>query len=157
MRNRFRVLGLTLAFLMASPLLHGQTQQSDDSASYEALAEEVENLNRELTDFTRERREQLMSDIDSVLAGIDDRIAALEGRLQEDWNELDRVARAEAQTALASLRRERSRVNEWHQRMKDSADFTWESMKEGFNDAFDGLAEAWMEAEQDVTRVVGED
>lgn len=40
--------------------------------------------------------------------------------------------------------------------MQDSPDFTWGSMKEGFNDAFDQLSEAWQGAEQKVRQAVGE-
>jgi len=38
--------------------------------------------------------------------------------------------------------------------MQDSADFTWESMKEGFNDAFDELSNAWQDAEDNIRETV---
>jgi predicted RNase H-like nuclease (RuvC/YqgF family) len=139
---------LLLAIIM--PLAPVQAADNADDASVEALREDVANLNRELQEFTAERRERLMTDIEDVLDSIDARIAALESRLRENRNKVDQLTRAQAQTALASLRRERARVTEWYQRMEDSANFTWESMKEGFNEAFDQLSEDWESAEQAV-------
>lgn len=151
---RFTFSSLLLALLM--PLAQGQAAEGEGDAAVESLRQEVQTLNQELADFTAERRERLMADIKDLLGAIDDRIATLESNLKEDWNSSDRVARAQAQTALASLRRERSRVEEWYQRMQDSADFTWASMKEGFNEAFDELSQAWQDAEQRVRQAVEE-
>ncbi|WP_372996683.1 hypothetical protein [Marinobacter sp.] len=147
---RFRAGALLLALVM--PLAQGQAAEDDGEATVESLQQEVQRLNDELADFTTERRDRLMTDVEEVLDAIDGRIATLETRLQDDWESADRVARVQAQTALASLRRERSRVAEWYQRMEDSADFTWESMKDGFNDAFDELSDAWQDAEQNVRK-----
>ncbi|MGM0766726.1 MAG: hypothetical protein ACQEV6_01750 [Pseudomonadota bacterium] len=148
MRTPLRVLVSALLLAMVMPL--AQAEEDDSEATVESLRQEVQSLNEELADFTAERRKQLMTDIDDVLGAIDDRIATLDNRLQEEWDEADKIARAQAQTALASLQRERARVTEWQERMQDSADFTWESMKEGFNDAFEKLSEAWQNAEQSV-------
>ncbi|MFN2360847.1 MAG: hypothetical protein ABR522_07195 [Marinobacter sp.] len=150
MRNPLRLQASALLLAMIMPLAQGQAAEDEDAATVESLRQDVQSLDRELNDFTAERRERLMADIDEVLRDIDARTATLEDRLKEDWNEVDRLARAQAQTALASLRRERARVTEWYQRMQDSADYTWESMKEGFNDAFDQFSEAWQKAEQSV-------
>jgi len=135
---------------MMMPLAQAYAAENDDDATVESLRQDIQTLNQELEEFTTERRERLMTDIEEVLSSLDARIAALENRLQEDWDKADQLTRAQAKTALASLRRERARVTEWYQRMQDSADFTWESMKEGFNDAFDELSEAWQGAEQKV-------
>ena len=139
---------LLLAIIM--PLAPVQAADNADDAAVETLREDVANLNRELQEFTAERRERLMTDIEDVLDSMDARIAELETRLRENRNKVDQLTRAQAQTAVASLRRERARVTEWYQRMEDSANFTWESMKEGFNEAFDQLSEDWESAEQAV-------
>lgn len=157
MRSPLRLQASALLLAMVMPLAQGQAAENDSETTLESLRQEMQNLDQELTDFTAERREQLMADIENVLGDIDARIATLERRLQEDSDEADRLARAQAQTALASLRRERARVTEWYKRMQDSADYTWESMKEGFNDAFDKLSEAWQSAEQQVRQAVEED
>lgn len=151
---RLQVSALLLAMIM--PLAQSLAAEGEDETSVESLRQDVQNLDQELKDFTAERRERLMTSIDEVLSDIDARIATMENRLKENWNEADRLARAQAQTALASLRRERARMVEWQQRMQDSADYTWESMKEGFNDAFDQLSEAWHKAEQSVRQALEE-
>lgn len=150
MRSPLRLQASALLLAMVLPLAPGNAAEDDGDATVDSLRQEVQSLNQELADFTAERRERLMTDIDDVLGAMDARIAAMESRLQEDRDKADRLARAQAQTALASLRRERSRVTEWYQRMQDSTDATWESMKEGFNDAFDKLSEAWQSAEENV-------
>jgi molybdopterin synthase sulfur carrier subunit len=114
-------------------------------------------VDQELADFSSERRDQLIGDVEDVLDAIESRIATLDSRLRDNWDSADRLERAQAQTAVAALRRERSRVMEWHQRMQDSTGFTWESMKDGFNDAFDELAETWQNAEQNVRKAVEEE
>lgn len=155
MRFPLRLQASALLLAMVMPL--AQAAEDDNSeATVESLRQEVQRLDQELTDFTAERRERLMTDIGDVLGAIDARVTTLENRLQGNWDEADKLARAQAQTALASLHRERVRVTEWHQRMQDSADFTWESMKEGFNDAFDKLSESWQNAEQSVGQALEE-
>ena len=153
MRTPFRLQASAFLLAMVMPLAQGVAAEESNEASVASLKQDVQNLSQELSAFTAERRDQLMTDIEKVLASLDDRIATLEDRLQDDWDDTDKVVRAQAQTALASLHRERARVMEWYQRMQDSADFTWESMKDGFNDAFGKLSEAWRDAEQNVDQV----
>ena len=150
MRFPLRLQASALLLALTLPLAQGHAAEDDGEATVESLRQEIRNLDHELKEFTTERRERLMKDIEEVLSSLDARIATLENRLQEDWNEADELTRAQARTALASLRRERARVTEWYERMQDSADFTWESMKEGFNDAFDQLSEDWENAEQSI-------
>lgn len=156
MRYPLRLQASALLLAMVLPLAQGQAAEHDDEATVEALRKEMQSLDQELADFSADRREQLMADIEDVLAAIEDRIATLDNHLQENWETADELARAQAQTALAALRRERARATEWHQRMKDSPDFTWESMKDGFNDAFDDLSETWQGAEQGVRKAIEE-
>ncbi|GHD51532.1 hypothetical protein SAMN05216429_10823 [Marinobacter persicus] len=157
MRSALRIQASALMLAMMMPLVHVHAAEDDSEPTVETLREDVAKLNQELEDFTTERRERLMTDIEDVLDAIDGRIAALENKLQDGWSKADKLTRAQAQTALASLRRERSRVDEWYQRMQDSADFTWESMKDGFNDAFDTLSEDWQSAEEKVREAGEED
>ena len=150
MRFSLRLQASALLLAMMMPLAQGYAAEDDGDATVESLRQDIQTLNEELEQFTTERRDRLMTDIEEVLSAIDARIAVLENHLQESWDQADELTRAQAQTALASLRRERARVTEWNERMQDSADFTWESMKEGFNDAFDQLSEDWQSAEQKV-------
>lgn len=152
---RMQVSALLLVTIM--PLSHNLAADTETDVAPESLRQEVMNLSEELTNFTADRRERLMSDIKEVIGDIDARIAAMDNGLDEKWTEVDRLNRVKAQTALASLKRERARVGEWYERMEDSADYTWESMKEGFNDAYDNLTEAWLSAEQGVNTAIEED
>lgn len=156
MRAPLRLKASALLLAMVLPLAPGHAAEDDGDATEESLRQQVQSLSQELADFTSERREQLMMDIEKVLAAIDARIATLESQLQDDWTKADKLARAQAQTAIASLRRERARVKGWYERMQDSAGPTWESMKDSFDDAFNKLSEAWQGAEQNVRRAVEE-
>jgi len=156
MRFPLRVQAGALLLALMMPLAQGHAAENDGDATVEQLRQDIQSLDQDLDEFTTGRREQLMRDIEDVLASLDARIETLESRLQEEWNETDKLARAEAKTALAALRRERARVMEWYERMQVSADFTWESMKEGFNDAFSQLFDAWQDAEKDVREVFEE-
>ncbi|WP_152205031.1 hypothetical protein [Marinobacter changyiensis] len=156
MRAPLRLQASALLLAMVMPLAPVHAAEDDGDVTEESLRQEMQSLDQELADSTSERREQLMTDIKDFLGAIDARIGTLESRLEENWNTADKLARAQAQTALASLRRERSQVTEWYERMQDSTGVTWESMKESFDDAFDKLSEAWQSAEQNVRRAVEE-
>lgn len=141
-----------VALLLFAVISHGA--EDDSKASVESIRQEVQDLQQELQDFTEERRKELTKDIEATLSDIDARIEALETRISEDWQQMDKVARAHARSSLGALRRERARVADWYQRMQDSSEFTWESMKEGFNEAFNSMADAWKTAEKDVQKAI---
>ena len=159
MRFPLRLQAGVLMLALTVPLAQGHAAETegDGEATVESLRQEIQSLDQELREFTTERRDRLMTDIEQVLESLDARIETLENRLDEDWDEADRLTRAQDRKALASLRRERARVTEWYERMQDSADFTWESMKEGFNDAFDQLSKDWESAEQTIREAVEAD
>ena len=159
MRFPLRLQAGVLMLALTVPLAQGHAAETegDGEATVESLRQEIQSLDQELREFTTERWDRLMTDIEQVLESLDARIETLENRLDEDWDEADRLTRAQARKALASLRRERARVTEWYERMQDSADFTWESMKEGFNDAFDQLSKDWESAEQTIREAVEAD
>ncbi len=156
MRAPLRLQASALLLAMVMPLAPGHAAENDGDATEESLRQQMQSLDQELADSTGEQQERLMTDIEDLLGAVDARIVALDSRLQEDWTTADKLARAQAQTAIASLRRERSQVTEWYERMQDSAGPTWESMKESFDDAFDKLFEAWQGAEQSVRQAVEE-
>lgn len=131
-------------------------QGENDEGTMDAVREAMQSLSQDLTEANAEQREELMTDIEGVLSVVDDRLMTLENRLEEKWDTADRLARVQAQTAVASLRRERARVLEWYGRMKDSRDGTWESMKDGFDDSFNDLSDAWKSAEENVRKAVTE-
>lgn len=145
---------LLLALFM--PLNQGHAAQ-DDELTAETLREDLQSLRDELADANAEQQNDLMADIESVLGSVEGRIEVLESRLQENWNTADRLARVQAQTAVASLRRERARATEWFMRMQDSSNLTWESMKDSFNDTFDEMSDAWQDAETNVSKAVEDD
>lgn len=159
MRYPFRLQASAMLLALVMPLAQAQAQaaENDGEVTADSLGPEVQKLEQKLTDFNAEMREPLMMDIEKVLGNIDARAAILENRLQENWGTADRLARVQAQTAMASLSRERARLVEWQQRMQDSPDYTWESMGEGFKSAFDELSEAWQGAEQKVGQAIEED
>lgn len=157
MRPHLRLKASALLLAIVMPLAPVHAAEDDGDVTEESLGQDLQSLDQELADFSSERRDQLIADIDDVLGDIEVRIAILDSRLRDNRDSADRLERVQAQTAVAALRRERSRVMEWHQRMRDSTGFTWESMKDGFNEAFDELAEAWQNAEQNVRKAVQED
>lgn len=154
MQPPFRLLASALLLAMVMPLAPVHAAEDDGDVTEESLGKDLQSLDQELEDFSSEQREQLIADVEDVLGAIEVRIATLESRLRDNRDSADRLERVQAKTAVAALRRERSRVMEWHQRMQDSTGFTWESMKDGFNETFDELYEAWENAEQNVHKAL---
>lgn len=154
MRSQLRLQASALLLAMVMPLAPVHAAEDDGDVTEESLGKDLQSLDQELEDFSSEQREQLIADVEDVLDAIEVRIEMLDSRLRDNRDSADRLERVQAQTAVAALRRERSRVMEWHQRMQDSTGFTWESMKDGFNDAFDELSGAWQNAEENVRKAL---
>ena len=75
MRTPFRLQASAFLLAMVMPLAQGVAAEESNEASVASLKQDVQNLSQELSDFTAERRDQLMTDIEKVLASLDDRIA----------------------------------------------------------------------------------
>lgn len=152
---RLQINVLLMAILMS--LTQVVVAEDDSDATVDTVRQEMQSLREALENSDSERRDGLMDDIEDVMGVVDDRVMTLDNRLKDNWETADRLARVQAQTAVASMRRERARVVQWHDRMKDSSDATWGSMKDGFDEAFTDLSDAWQEAEENVRRAVEED
>jgi hypothetical protein len=139
---------------MMMPLSQGYADGDSGDLTEDTLRKEMLGLDEALSNSDADQRKGLMDEIEDVLGAIDDRVAILNGRLEDNWEEADRLARVQAQTAIAALRREKARLQEWYQRMQDSSDATWGSMRDGFNDTYEDLPEAWQEAEDKVRRTL---
>lgn len=152
---RLQINVLLMAILMS--LTQVVVAEDDSDATMDTVRQEMQSLREALENSDSERRDGLMDDIEDVMGVVDDRVMTLDNRLKDNWETADRLARVQAQTAVASMRRERARVVQWHDRMKDSSDATWGSMKDGFDEAFTDLSDAWQEAEENVRKAVEED
>ena len=141
---------LLAALLLAVPVTLAE-EQDESSVAPRQLKEQMEQLDDRLSEYDQDQRAEAMTQVRTTLDALDSRIAELEEKLSSQRDDMDRRIRAQAKTSLAHLNRERLRAAEWYQRMEDSASFTWESMKDGFDDAWSKLIAAWLDAEKTVS------
>lgn len=138
---------MLVALICAAPV--ASAEPDDDKMSLEALQNDVKALNEKLGKYSAEQREQAAEQISSTLNALDTRIAELDRKVETEWQEMSDITRAELKSTLATLRRQRAEVGDWYERMQASSTFTWESMKEGFEEAYREFTEAWRDAEEE--------
>ncbi|WP_404366068.1 hypothetical protein [Marinobacter sp.] len=140
------------ALLLAAPFAVAEgSDTARETVAPQKLKEQAQQLEEKLAEYDQDQRDEAMSHIRETLDALDSRIEKLDQTMTSRREDMDRRIRAQAKTSLAHLNRERLRAAEWYQRMEDSASFTWESMKDGFDDAYSKLVEAWLDAEEVVS------
>lgn len=147
-----RTTGLKTAVLLAVIALGMPVLASaeDGVPSVEELKRDTQALADKLKNYTAEQRDEAASSISDTLDVLDARIATLEKRVAEDWDDMSDATREQTRKSLDALRAQREKVGDWYDRLKHSSSTAWGSMKKGFADAYDGLSDAWEDAENEV-------
>ncbi|MGP4844001.1 hypothetical protein ACTXGQ_07710 [Marinobacter sp. 1Y8] len=130
--------------------------EDDKAPSVEELKQDTQALADKLKNYTAEQRDEAARSISDTLDVLDARIATLEKRVAEDWDDMSEATREQTRKSLDVLRAQREKVGDWYDRLKDSSSTAWGSMKKGFSDAYDGLSDAWEKAENEVETDDGE-
>jgi len=117
--------------------------------SIEEVEQEASELVEALRDYGADRRDAVIEKAAGTLAALDRRIDALETRIDEGWDRMDRAARERARESLRALREQRVRVAEWYGGLKRGSENAWGHARKGFSDAFGELREAWRKSERE--------
>ncbi|MDG5499535.1 hypothetical protein [Marinobacter sp. BGYM27] len=137
------------AIALATPML-ASAEAEDTPPSVEELKQDTRALAEKLKNYTAEQRDEAARSISDTLEVLDERIATLEKRVAEDWDEMSDATREQTRESLDALRAQREKVGDWYERLKDSSSTAWGRMKKGFSSAYEGLSEAWDNAEREV-------
>jgi len=127
----------------------GCTNSSEDKTSTKEVKQETQDLIQALGDYTADQREEAIERTKTALDKLDKRINALETHIDNNWDQMNDAAREKARAKLKALRKQRTEVSEWYDRLKTSSADVWEHTKKGFSDAYKNLSDAWEKAENE--------
>lgn len=138
---------LCLKVLLACSLIAlAGCSDEPEQTSADRLEREATEFGDALEGYTAEQREEALRRAEEAVADLDERIDRLEEQLQERWSEMDQAARKRAESQLDALQDQRTRVSQWYDRLEESSAEAWVRMREGFEEAYAALREAWGEA-----------
>ncbi len=124
-------------------------ESSTDESSLEDIRQETQDLIKALKTYSIDQRDEVVRKAKAALDNLDNRIDALETRIDNNWDKMDKAAREKARTTLRALRKQRTRVAEGYGSLKSSSADAWEHMKKGFSDAYQKLYDAWEKTEKE--------
>jgi hypothetical protein len=134
------IFGLAAMLVLAPP---GYAETSSDKTSIKEVKQEAQDLIRTLKAYSADQRDEAIHKTKAVLDNLDRRIDALETRIDNNWDNMNKAARKKARSSLRALRKQRTKVAEWYGSMQSSSTDAWEHMKKGFSDAYQSLYDAW--------------
>jgi chromosome segregation ATPase len=138
---------MLIAMLVTTPLCYAQS--SEEKTSIEEVKQETQDLIQALEAYTADQRDEAVQRASTALNNLDERIDALEKRIDDNWDQMNKAAREKARANLKALRKKRNEVAEWYGSLKTSSTDAWEHMKKGFSDAYKALGDAWEKSEKE--------
>ena len=132
---------MLIAMLVITPLCYAES--SEEKTSIEEVKQETQDLIQALGAYTADQRDEVIQRARTALNNLDKRIDALEKRIDDNWDQMNKAAREKARANLKSLHKQRVKVAEWYGSLKTGSAAAWEHMKKGFSDAYKALGDAW--------------
>lgn len=138
---------MLIAVLGFAPLCYAETPA--DKTSIKEVKQETQELIQALKAYSADQRDAAIQKSKAALDNLDKRIDALETRIDNNWDKMNKTAREKARASLKSLRQQRVQLAEWYGSFKNSSDGAWEQMKKGFSNAYSAINDAWEKAEKE--------
>ena len=138
---------ILITVLGFAPLCYAETPA--DKTSTKEIKQETQELIQALKTYSADQRDEAIQKSKAALDNLDKRIDALESRIDNNWDKMNKTAREKARAGLKSLRQQRVELAEWYGSFKNSSDDAWEQMKKGFSNAYSAINEAWEKAEKE--------
>lgn len=123
---------------------------ASDKTSLDDVKKESKDLIQTLKGYSAAQRDEAIARIKVTLDDLDQRITALEGTIDANWEKMDKTARENARTRLQELHKERTEVAEWYGSLKSSSAEAWEQTKKVFSEAYKDLNAAWEKSENEL-------
>ena len=138
---------MLIALYGFAPLCYAET--ASGKTSVEEVKQEAQDLIQAIKGYSADQRDEAIRKTKAALASLDKRIDALETRIDNDWDKMDKAAREKARAGLRALRKQRTQAAEWYGSLKNSSADAWGHMKKGFSDAYKALYDAWEKSEKE--------
>ena len=138
---------MLITMLGIAPLCYAD--KSGEKTSIEDVRQETRELIQALKSYSADQRDEAIQKSKSTLENLDRRIDALETRIDNNWDKMNKAARENARNSLKEVRKQRTKVAEWYGSLKSSSEDAWAHMKKGFSDAYNALYDAWEKSEEE--------
>jgi len=125
-RNALGVAVLATLFLGqgASTVVRAdETAKQDLSNKVEAAAEAIKN-------YSVAQKDEAINSAKATLEDLDARIQQMEERLDQQWSQMDKVARDTARATLSKLHAQRTELADWYGQLKQSSAAAWEQVRQ---------------------------
>jgi hypothetical protein len=143
---------LMAALLGVAPLSlassHEVPGQENGKTTSREVRREVPDAAEAIKNYSADKRDEAAKKAKTSLDALDVRIAAMEARIDKNWDRMDAAAREQARSTLDALRKQRVQVAEWYGGLKNSTADAWERMKTGFSDSYKSLRHTWEKADR---------
>lgn len=110
---------LLISMLGITPPCYAET--SSNQTSIEEVKQETQDLIQALKAYSADQRDEAIQQTKGALDNLDERIDALETRIHNNWDKMDKAARQRARASLKALRKQRTQVAEWYGSLKSSS------------------------------------
>ncbi len=128
---------LSAIFLVILPVALMRRTAADRSAR--RVRKQFGKTAEALKDYSSEQRDKALAKAKKSLDELDSRIADMEERLFDTWDQMDQETRADYRSNLSEIRNQRNRMGEWYGAMSHSSENAWENIKEGFINSYRDL------------------
>lgn len=153
MMKRTTLAVLAAGLLVITPFSHAAQQEAstheNGKTTTREVKQDVSKAAESIKNYSTEKRDEAAKNAKAALDALDVRIAAMEARIDKNWDKMSQSARAEAQNTLKALHKQRIEAAEWYGGLKNSNADAWEHVKKGFSDAYQSLQHALEKAQGD--------
>lgn len=138
-----------LVIAMLAIALPCHAASSEEETSIKEVKQETRDLIQALGAYSADQRDEAVQRVKTALNNLDERIDALEKRIDNNWDQMNKAAREKARADVKALRKQRNEVAEWYGSLKTSSAGAWEHTKKGFSDAYKALGDAWQKSKKE--------
>lgn len=110
-----------------------------DDAAKKDLADKVEAAAAAIKNYSVAQKDEALNRAKATLEDLDTRIQQMEERLDQEWSQMDKAARATARDTLDKLHEQRTELDDWYGLLKQSSAAAWEQVKQGFIESYELL------------------
>ncbi|MFG1489424.1 hypothetical protein ABMA58_09255 [Oceanospirillum sp. HFRX-1_2] len=122
---------------------------NDADVTVQDIKRETADVIEKLQAYSEDQQQDAVKMAKQAMQRADERINRLETKIDNRWDQLSKPARKEARAALRELRQERAQLSEWYGSMKESSKGAWSEMRNGFNNAYQSMSNAWQDAQEE--------
>ncbi len=144
----FVMVFVSIAFL-AIPSISFADRTAEEEATNEEVKQEIKETFESLKKYTAEQRVEAVKKVKITLDKIDQQIDRMEQHVGKKWDQMDQATRRQAASALATLRKKRNELAEWHGGLKYSSVEAWGHVRNGFLKSYEALSTAFRKAESE--------